>query len=62
MTSDELNPDKKRDAGYVDKTPGSLPPVERVSGGFKSGDNPAATFNKRRSGYRRDLKVRRCGT
>ena len=62
MTSDELNPDKKRDAGYVDKTPGSLPPVERVSGGFKSGDNPAATFNKGAQDIAENSKVRRCGT
>jgi hypothetical protein len=31
---------------YTDKTPSSRPPIERVSGGFKEGQNPAATFER----------------
>jgi hypothetical protein len=32
--------------GYTDKRPTSNPPIERVSGGFKEGANPAATFER----------------
>jgi hypothetical protein len=35
-----------RNAGFPDTTPSSLPPIEQVSGGFKEGENPAATFNR----------------
>jgi hypothetical protein len=33
--------------GYsTDKKPASPPPIKKVSGGFRPGQNPAATFNK----------------
>ena len=30
----------------LSKTPASPPPIERISGGFKPGSNPAATFGQ----------------
>jgi hypothetical protein len=32
--------------GYPDKRPASPPPIEQISGGFKEGANPAATFSR----------------
>ena len=33
-------------SGYSDSKTPPQPPIEKISGGFKSGQNPAATFSK----------------